>query len=185
MHRCASGLLAALLYISILGCSSKAAEHADSGPSRGAELLVPTVLKVGLGTECELDGKISPASYNVQDLGASGVPAVSSKDRNMLAKIMKFVRTPTLRFTYLRGEFLVFDAVAGPCAAGAPGYFVLNGACNEYYTPPLDINSTHSSSDCFNPPRPWIEHDPGLGKWSWKHYSDFIRTPQPAGSQPQ
>jgi hypothetical protein len=153
-----------------VGCNSHTATKPPSDPGQRVELLLPKLIAAGLGTACELDGKQSAVSFSAHDIGATGVPPLSMEERSLIEKISKYVPEKTLRFAYLGSELLIFDAVAGPCAAQAPGYFVLNGACNEYYTPPLDIQNTHSEPDCLYPPRPWVAGDRGRGTWAWTHY---------------
>ncbi|HTJ25349.1 MAG TPA: hypothetical protein VMA36_04200 [Candidatus Limnocylindria bacterium] len=123
-------------------------------------------IAVGLGTKClvrGLDERFTPPSYLVRDIGKRSVPKLAQPDLKMVQQIGKYVRSKTLRFVFLNGRVLVFDAVAGPCTAGAPGYFVLNGACNEYYLPTDDFDAPHAMPGCFFPPRPWIPGDRGVG----------------------
>lgn len=100
---------------------------------------------------------MSRPSYLVRDLGKPGVPGVNVKDIRMLRAIRKYIHASTLRFAYVGGEFIVFDAAQGPCAPFAPGYTVLNGAYNEMYSPTDDFKSTTAVPGYGIPPRPWMK----------------------------
>ena len=60
----------------------------------------------------------------------------------------------TLRFAYVGGEFIVYDAFNGPCSREIP-YRVINGQCNETYSPLDRPNHTVAGGGCFerNPSR--------------------------------
>jgi hypothetical protein len=84
----------------------------------------------------------TPVSYRASDLGKRGVPVLDKRSGAELRRIEHEHRSRTLRFAYLflpgkraatRGEFIIFDAVDGPCAAAL--YRVLNGRDNEFYNP--------------------------------------------------
>ena len=119
-----------------------------------------------VGVQCTpylSDKPSGPISYTAARVGTKGVPPVGGPDRQTLALIRRFVHSRTLRFVYLRDRgFIVFDARYGPCNGAAPGYPVLNGACNEYYEPGEDPTKTHPMSGCVGPPRPWVPSDAGL-----------------------
>lgn len=174
--------IALLLLLTVNGCNAVHKASTATGPvypSPGPYIV--TQEQVGLGIACSLDGETSPVSFLASDVGKPRVPVLSPSELRMLHAIMQYVHVPTLRFVFLRAKthrFIVFDAVAGPCQAGAPGYFVLNGGCNMYYQPPLDFKSAHATPGCFMPPRPWIPHDRGRrGSWSWSTYSKTEGTP--------
>ena len=119
-----------------------------------------------VGVQCTPYGEKrpqGPRNYSVFEIGKRGVPELTRDQRKMLASIRKFVRSRSLRFTFIESDFVVFDAVDGPCFdGGAPGYPVLNGACNEYYEPGEDPRKTAPAPGCIGPPRPWIPSDKGL-----------------------
>ncbi len=147
----------------------------DSSKHGGATLLVPSIAHSGAAVVCELNGRTSAPSYSASDVGKQGVPKLSRRESKMLRRIEEYVHSATLRFAFVNGSFVVYDAVAGPCSPQAPGYFDLAGGCNEYYTPPLDVSATHAEPGCLFPPRPWIAHDRGLGKWSWHNYAQEMQ----------
>lgn len=100
------------------------------------------------------------------------MPKVSAANLNMLRKIMRYVHPSTLRFAYVSGEFIVYDASEGPCSQSHP-YAVLNAKlCNEGYAPTDRPNDTIGLGDCFGPPRPWIPGDGGRGTGSWSDYDN-------------
>ena len=79
-------------------------------------------------------------SYLVSDIGKSGVPQLSVRERATIETIRRHLRSKTLRFAWIEhhtatSEFIVFDASDGPCTIGSLGYPVISGTCNEYYKP--------------------------------------------------
>ncbi len=99
-------------------------------------------------------------SYQASDVGKPGVPKLGGSDRDLLRKIQHYVHSKTLRIAFLDNErdhrrMIVFDAVQGPCMDDAPGYHVLNGACNEYYEPGETPRWTHGIPSCDITPPPW------------------------------
>jgi len=135
----------------------------------------PTIepVHVGRGVACFVSNipggpSTGPASYAISDIGKPGVPRLDARDELVVRRITRYVHAPSLRFavTPTRG-LVVFNAVAGPCSGGAPGYFVLNGYCNEYYQPAEPPFRPHATPGCLLPPRPWIPHDRGIGSPAW------------------
>ena len=131
------------------------AEPTDAGHGYGR---VIREVAVGPGTACYVDGVTGPPSFLVRDLGKRGVPQVTTDALRMARKIAMYVRAKkTLRFAYVGGEFIVFNAVDGACEPNAPGYSVLNGKCNEMYSPTDNFDHTRAVPDCNgNLPRPWM-----------------------------
>jgi hypothetical protein len=83
-------------------------------------------------------------SYSFLELGAPDVPKLSLHEADEIKSIEKRTKSKTIRFTILQlrerlgvlRQFIIFDAVDGPCAVGAPGYIVLNDSNgNTYYQP--------------------------------------------------
>ncbi len=112
--------------------------------------------QVGSGAECLVDGKSGPASYLVSDLGRAGVPPLSAHEKAEIAAIRRFNHSRTLRFAFVGGTFVIFDAVEGPCEPYAPGYPVLNSGCNARYSPTDDFEHISAVPDCSQSPRPWM-----------------------------
>lgn len=156
MSVASSLILCALL---LAACVPRSTATASSQPSAKTS----SVLLSGLGTSCQNNGLISPPSYSVRDIGKPSVPSLSKSDVVMLHKIERYVHSPTLRFAYASGKFIIFDAKFGPCS-GTP-YSVLNASwCNMLYVP-YDANGKEfSGGACFAHPRPWISHDGGNPK---------------------
>ena len=94
-------------------------------------------------------------SYRADDVGRPGVPRLTDDQRRVLAKIRRYLHSKTLRFAFVGGSMIVFDARYGPCWDVAPGYKVLNGACNEYYEPGEEPASTFGIPGCYETPPPW------------------------------
>lgn len=115
-------------------------------------------VKLRSGIACSVNGVIvGPPSYLASDVGKRGVPRLRPSDFSMLRKIKRYSDSPTLRFTYVNEEFVVFDSYPGPCNLGA-GIDVLNH-CNEIYNnnePPSAITFGSPSSNCRGTPRPWM-----------------------------
>ena len=129
---------------------------------RGAYNITAEPIRRGPATRCRVTGlvvRLSPASYSVFDVGKPGVPSLGPQAATALRGILKYRRSPSLRFASIGRRFIVFDAIGGPCSTAAPGYFVLNGACNEYYLPSDDFSSTHAESSCLEEKRPWMNSD--------------------------
>ncbi len=125
----------------------------------------PSLSKVGVQCSAWTPQGIAPdpadvqTSYQVSDVGKPGVPTLSDDERSLLREIGHYVRSKTLRIAFLDNErdhhrMIVFDAVRGSCMDEAPGYKVLNGACNEYYEPGETPRWTHATPYCDAPP-PW------------------------------
>jgi hypothetical protein len=88
----------------------------------------------------EYPNKSGPPSYSVDDIGKSGVDALSPAQVHLAMRIERFFKTKTLRFTIFdRGtkyeEFAVYDATQGPCPHFGINYLILNGTLNEFYQP--------------------------------------------------
>lgn len=163
-------LVCAALLVGLGSCvRSKAAPSTNfvKPPVTEGNRLIGEV-RVGAGIACYVNGSIGPPSYNARDLGKAHVPVLSSPELKMLRRIMIYVHPTTLRFAHVAGEFIVFDALDGPCSGS--NYFVLNGDCNEFYSPTDDFSGTRAGTGCWNPPRPWIQNDRGSGTWSWSNY---------------
>lgn len=176
-----SRALAILLCSALAACATKGdgrgpraiatAEFAGVDMAYAANQVLMHEKHIGFATTCAVlnpgqDVRMTPPSYRVDDLGRAGVPRPNRKDLEMVRKIRRYVHSSTLRFAYLAKNekwFIVYDAVWGPCTGNAPGYFVLNGGCNEFYMPSGQSDITIGVPECFSPPRPWIPHDRGNG----------------------
>lgn len=98
-----------------------------------------------------------PQSYPASAVGKPGFPALAPSERSMLRRIQRYVHSKTLRLAWVGNhEFIVFDALDGPCEVSAPGYTVLNGTCNEVYEPGENPYDTHGVPGCFFTPPPWM-----------------------------
>ncbi len=160
--------ISSLALISCNGCNA-ATRHVQfiSKPSLQGNRYIGEV-RVGSGTACYVNGSIGPPSYAARGISSPGAPKLMPSELAMLHKILKFVHPNTLRYAFVGGEFIVYDARGGPCAS--ENYFVLNGDCNEFYSPTDDFSGTRAGTGCWNPPRPWIPNDRGTGKGSWNRY---------------
>jgi len=131
----------------------------------------------GISVRCQVDGADGPRSYLVADIGHIGVPKLSAAARAVIETIRPYGHRDTLRFLFFGKELVVFDAVYGPCFASSPGYWVLNGACNEYYSPTDNLSGTGAvSGGCDqNVPRPWKSGDPGRRRSPpWIRYTSRV-----------
>lgn len=101
----------------------------------------------------------SNLSYSVADIGKEGVPTLTDSQVTMIRRIQKYVHSETLRFGFTgRGQFIVFDADAGPCFDGAPGYWVMNDPdINSFYEPGEAPDFIHAIPGEVAPtPGPWM-----------------------------
>ena len=147
---------------------SATAEFAGVDPAYAAGHVLMHEKRAGMGTYCAVlnpgqNLRTTPVSYRAADLGKAGVPTPKPRDVQMLRSIEHYVHSPTLRFVYSAQKFIVYDAIDGPCTGSAPGYFALNGGCNEFYMPSKQDDYTVAVPGCLSPPRPWIPHDRGQG----------------------
>ena len=102
-----------------------------------------------------------PESYRVKDNGQPGFPALKPAESALTRRVVRYTKSDTLRIAWVSqrradAEFIVFDAIYGPCYNGAGGYPVLNGMCNEFYEPGETPYHTLHSPDCFPSKRPWL-----------------------------
>lgn len=165
-----TSLIVLLAGASLAACAgAKSDSSAQSGTS-GERTVVTR--HDGPGTSCVVDGASGPPSYLVRDIGKANVPKLTTAQLDMLRRIRVYVHPSTLRFAFVGGEFIVFDASQGPCKPNAPGYSVLNGGCNEMYSPTDNFDSTRAVPGCWNAPRPWIPHDQGRGTVPWTSYDN-------------
>jgi hypothetical protein len=164
-RRAWAALAAALL--TCAGCGA-AGRHADaeSSATNGAQPQKASVsarpVPAGRGIRCQITPAVygaTPASYSASDAARRGVPSLTSSQMKTLHTIEWYVHSSTLRFAFADRESVVYDADKGPCIVSAPGYFVLNGACNEYYMPSDPNRTVPLSGGCFEPPRPWVPSD--------------------------
>ncbi len=132
------------------------------------------IVHAGLGAACSRNGVVGQPSYLASDIGKPGVPTIDARNLSILHKIMRYVRSRTLRFSYLGGTtFIVFDAGYGPC--GGTPYTVLNApSCGEVFMP-TDVDTPRGNQifagpgGCFHQPRPWMPHgggNPNGASWS-------------------
>jgi len=118
-----------------LACSS----HASSQPK--AEVRVGTY---GVGCLTFQDGThVSNVSYNVDDIGKPGTPALTRGETSVVERIQRYVHSKTLRFAFLETEepFVVFDATNGPCDDSAPGYWIMNDSSSGTFFEPGEAPS--------------------------------------------
>jgi hypothetical protein len=163
-------LVVLLLSTSVAACGGTKSESSAGSATSGQRTVV--VREDGPATFCVVDGASGPPSFRVRDAGTTGVPKLTAAQRDMLRRIRVYVHPSTLRFAFVGGEFIVFDASRGPCEPNAPGYSVLNGGCNEMYSPTDNFDATRAVPGCWNAPRPWIPHDRGRGTVPWTSYDN-------------
>jgi hypothetical protein len=115
-----------------------------------------------------MNPQLPPESYAVGDIGKPGFPVLTPAEAGMVARIGRYVRSNALRIAWVHGahegerQFIVFNAVDGPCKVSAPGYPVLNGFCNEVFQPGEIPYNTHATTGCYPPnaKRPWMPNAP-------------------------
>jgi hypothetical protein len=173
--------------VALAACGPRAVQSNPDDPPTDAVYasnhVVTREVPMGRGIACDVwnpgeQKRTTPPSYLVADIGKAGVPRPAPNDLRTVRQIQHYVHVETLRFVYAAGEFMVYDAVYEPCAGFAPGYFVLNGGCNEYYMPASTSDFSIPVPGCLGPPRPWMPADRSraLGDASrWSHYEKTIR----------
>jgi hypothetical protein len=83
-------------------------------------------------------------------------------------RVAHYVRTTQMYYAYFPFPGGQFELVYSPdvfCAPTPTWYIVLNGACNEFYDPFATPMNTIATPDCWNPRRPWVPNDTGIGVW--------------------
>jgi len=160
--RPSAGALALLL--GVMGCVRHAASQTGYDVSRPRPY--PEVKFGKYGIAClTVRQRTTPGetSYNVEDIGKQGVPALTPEQISMVRRIQRYIQSRTLRFTFVRMQprFVVFDATDGPCAAFAPGYWVLNDPePDSFYEPGEAPGFVHPIPGEVAPtPGPWMRPD--------------------------
>ncbi len=101
-----------------------------------------------------------PESYRVRDIGRPGFPALKPVEAALTKRVIRYIKSDTLRIAWVTQrnstEFIIFDAIYGPCYNGSGGYPVLNGRCNEFYDPGENPYHTLPAPSCFPSKRPWL-----------------------------
>lgn len=146
----AISLIAAL---ALASCHPRRTEHVVVVSSDASRLV--QAQDVGTGVRCLVDGHPGPISYPAAAAGKAGVPNLTRQQDAMLHKIVKHLRSSTVRFSWVGGEFIIFDASDGPCEPYAPGYPVLNMGCAARYSPTDDFDRLSAVDSCFGTPYPW------------------------------
>jgi hypothetical protein len=107
--------------------------------------------------------KVGPPSYAARDIKAKDVPRLTGDQLAVIRKIEKYVAPTYLRFAFLSlpggRQFIVFNAVDGPCVDAAPGYWVMNATYpNSFYQPGQNPFAVHSiPGDIVPTPGPWMK----------------------------
>ncbi len=169
-------LLNVAVLLPIAACA-RTSQHYDAARDRFTFEAAPEKKSVDMGVACYVQDKdrYGVASYSVRDEGRVGVPPLSSADAQTIRRIERYFSADTLRFADTGTEVVVFNARQGPCGED---YRVLNGACNEGYSPRDHLTGTVSfPGECRNMPRPWIPNDPKEGNVPWRTYYDARSSP--------
>jgi hypothetical protein len=171
------GTLAVFAAVSIacvapLVACQRASQQNKAAPEGAAAVFQPEERRVGLGVACYVNdqGRYGIASYSVRDVGKPRVPRLTYDDAEMLKRIRRFVKSPSLRFAYTpKDEFLVFNATHGPCSE----YYVLNASCNSGFDPVDKLTGkTAFPGPCTNTARPWMPNDRKEGSVPWNQSFD-------------
>jgi hypothetical protein len=104
-----------------------------------------------------IDGKIESTLYRVDDLGKPGVPGLTPAERSAVAEIRKDTNFTDLRFTYVGPDhrFILFRSTGIICRRELMAYEVLNGRCDEYWSPSDEADKVVRAPACNGAPRPW------------------------------
>ena len=130
-------------------------DAATSAANSGQRIIIE--IAAGAGIACSVDGDVGPPSYLVRDLGKPGVPRIPAHDVAIVRRIAKYLDSKDLRFAYPGGQFIVYNAINGPCEPHAPGYPVLNLQCNMMYSPTDNFDGPRAVPQCSpTMKRPWM-----------------------------
>ena len=105
------------------------------------------------GVRCSTAGELGPPSYLVRDIGKADIPALNGRQKRIAQSFLKKHSPKTLRFAFVSREFIVYDAVNGPCSMAVP-YAVVNGDCSEMYAPIDRPFHTVGGGQCYNTANP-------------------------------
>jgi hypothetical protein len=168
MHwRFGKRLVPIFLAVSIASCNHQSPSDDNASTNDEVVTTVSTSgriiqeVKKGLGIACRVGPETGSFSYLVSDIGHPGAPQPNNIEMQKIDGIRKYVHSKDLRFQYLGGHFIVYDATLGPCETAAPGYKVLTAPGCLYYSPTDDFDAPRSTPDCTDTPAPWIHNKAG------------------------
>jgi hypothetical protein len=168
-----------MAFVLIAGCAARSNGDVGQSDYHAMHVITRTVVD-GPAIRCDaglydvtespprlLKRRLGPPSFLVADLGKAGVPHPDPNDARLTRRIAQSLDHPsTLRFIYVDKEYLVYDAVDGPCTAAAAAYQVLNDpACNFAYTPGDVEDGRAPVPERPFPKRPWFPNDRGQGSY--------------------
>lgn len=152
--------IAALVLLGLVACASRPSTQSQPAADAIEDSSHPPAhpeVRVGTyGTAClTFRDRTHPSnvSYRAKDVGKTGVPRLTEAQITLLRRIQNYVHSETLRFAFVRREFLVFDATDGPCADFAPGYWIMNSV-DLYFEP-------GEAPGSLGPGPTEVEHTPG------------------------
>lgn len=122
---CEMARLLSLCAACVVLCACNAAKRTEVNNSAAVR-----AVHVGGGIACARISGMGTVSYASGDLGKPGVPRLSAAQERVLRSLIRAVHSPFLRFAFVGGQFIVFDATDGACSGGA--YAVLNAPCQVY-----------------------------------------------------
>ncbi len=104
-----------------------------------------------------VDGKIESTLYRVDALGKPGVPALAAPERSALQTILAATHYRDLRFAYVgpTHRFVLFRSTGIVCRRELMAYEVLNGRCDEFWSPSDEADKIVRAPSCSGPNRPW------------------------------
>jgi hypothetical protein len=164
-----------LLATTLCGCHSKRSDAASpTTVTASATEGCPTttcreirVVRSGLASACEVNGRVGPVSYEAKDVDTIGPDLFQRDERSLTHRVAAYVHSRTLRIARVGGQFIIFDANQGICSGGM--YPVLNAGCSLYYSP-TDFDGPNATGvaagiivlpgPCDKSPRPWQSDSP-------------------------
>jgi hypothetical protein len=104
-----------------------------------------------------VDGKIATTLYRLDAAGKDGVPNLSPEERQAASIVQKGTHARDLRFAYVgpQKRFILFRATGIVCRRELMAYEVLNGRCDEYWSPSDDADRIVVAPACNGPERSW------------------------------
>jgi hypothetical protein len=104
-----------------------------------------------------VDGKVATTLYRLDAAGRNGVPSLSKEERDAAAIVQNGTHFRDLRFAYVgpQKRFILFHSTGIVCRRELMAYEVLNGRCDEYWSPSDEADRIVVAPACNGAERPW------------------------------
>jgi hypothetical protein len=104
-----------------------------------------------------VDGRIATTLYRLDAVGKDGVPNLSKEEREAATVVRNSTHFRDLRFAYVgpQKRFILFRSTGIVCRRELMAYEVLNGRCDEYWSPSDEADRIVLAAACNGAERPW------------------------------